>query len=78
MENNIRHLKIFLSRIVIPAIKTLIREALDRIVRIVMKLQTSSKLTKLHSITAEQNFHLSVNISLSAATIVIRLHPVTK
>jgi len=78
MENNIRHLKIFLSRIVIPAIKTLIREASDRIVPVVMRLPASNKLTKLHSITAEQNFHSSVNINLLAATIVTRLHPVTK
>jgi hypothetical protein len=43
MENNPRHLKIFLSRIVIPVIKMFTMEALDPIVRVAMKLPVSSK-----------------------------------
>jgi hypothetical protein len=53
---NIRHLRILLSRTATPAIRTLIREALDRIVPVVMRLPASNKLIKLHSTIAERNF----------------------
>jgi hypothetical protein len=75
MEKNIKHLKIFLFRIVVPVIRMLIREALDQTVQAVMSPPASNKLIPQHLITTGQNFLLSVNINLSAAIVVTRILP---